>query len=105
MILQVVFHTEFSLLPGGLGHFADSDGIPQHQTTIFHPILLMAILLKYLLFQRCHLSRIDEVLKDGDSMMSFVKTSFYTDKIESIEKQDLVPRQRTGERLLIHTPH
>ena len=41
----------------------------------FHPILIVAILLTYLpllverLFQRCHLSRIDEVLKFGDSMI------------------------------------
>ena len=28
---------------------------------------------------------------------SHVKTSFYTDKIVFIEKQDLVPRQRTGD--------
>ena len=48
------------------------------QTANFHPILTVATLLMCLLslvgrhFQRCHLSRIDEVLKCGDSM---IKTS------------------------------
>ena len=28
MVLQIVFHTEFSHLLGGLGHFADSSGKP-----------------------------------------------------------------------------
>ena len=64
----------FSHLPGGLGHFADSNSIPYSLTTTFHPVLIVATLLKYLpllverLFQQCHLSRIDEVLKCGDSM-------------------------------------
>ena len=89
------------------------------------------------LFQRCHLSRIDEVLKCGDSMIdlqmlsqiptscrciqllvcatapgivtvlspSHVKSSFYMDKTESIEWQDLVPRQRNGDCLVIHPLH
>ena len=75
MVLQIVFLTEFSHLPGGLGHFADSSSTPQNQTTIFHPILIVAILLMYLLllFERLslryHLSRIDEVLKFDDSMI------------------------------------
>ena len=30
-------------------NFADSNNSPQNQTTIFHPILIVAILLKYLL--------------------------------------------------------
>ena len=47
MVLQIVFHTEFSHLPGSLGHFADSNSIPWNQTTIFHPILIEAILLTY----------------------------------------------------------
>ena len=34
-----------------------------------------------------------------------MKTSFYTDKIESVEWQDLVLRERTGDCLLIHIPH
>ena len=44
-----------------------------NQTTIFHPILSVAKLLNFLLSlverlsQRCHLSRIDEVSKFGDS--------------------------------------
>ena len=59
--------TEFSRLPGGLGHFADSNSIPQNQPTIFHSILIVTVLLKLLLllfvprFQQYHLSRIDEV--------------------------------------------
>ena len=75
MALQIVFHTEFSNLPGGLGHFEDSNSILWNLPTTFHPILVVAILLNYLLslverlFQRCHLSRIDEVLKCGDSML------------------------------------
>ena len=28
MVLQIVFEKEFVLLPGGLGHCADSNGIP-----------------------------------------------------------------------------
>ena len=74
MVLQIVFRMAFSRRPGGLGHFADSNRIPWSQTTTFHPVLTVAILLKCLLllverlFQRCHLSRIDEVLKCGDSM-------------------------------------
>ena len=46
----------------------------ENRTTTCHPVLTVAILLTYLhllvgrLFQRYHLSRIDEVLKCGDSM-------------------------------------
>ena len=76
MVLQIVFRKEFSSLPGGLGHFADSNSIPQNLTTTFYPVLIVAILLKGLLslveplFQRCHLSVTDEVLKGGDSMIN-----------------------------------
>ena len=48
---------------------------PYARSTIFHPGLTVAMLLTYLpslvgrLFRRCHLSRIDEVLKCGDSMI------------------------------------
>ena len=79
MVLQIVFHTEFHHLPGGLGHFAENSYIPWNRPAIFHPILIVAILLTYLpllverLFQRCHLSRIDEVLKFGDSMLDLHK--------------------------------
>ena len=75
MIHQIFVHTEFSLLPRGLGHFAERNGIPKSLTTTFHPVLIVAIPLMSLLslfvrlFQRCHLSRIDEVLKCGDSMV------------------------------------
>ena len=61
--------------PGGVGHFAHGNSILYSRTT-FHPVLTEAILLAYLpllverLFQRCHLSRIDEVLKVCDSMMN-----------------------------------
>ena len=135
MVHQIVFHTVFSRLPGGLGQFADGNSMPQNLTTTVHPVLTVAILLTYLpllvgrLFQRCHLSRIDEVLKCGDSMTktlhafpNSIKLSVHTtfgacdgsknfnkffpphvrilvctDLIESIEWQDRVPRQRTGD--------
>ena len=135
-------HTEFSHPPGGLGRFAKSNSIPRSQTTTFRPILIVAIRLKYLLsfverlFQRYHLTRNDEVLKCGDSMIdlhmlsqiplscrckqllacvtapriltnfspSYVKSLFCTDKTESIEWQDLVPRQLVGD-CLFHIPH
>ena len=82
VVLQIVYHKEFSLLPGVLGRFADNNSIPWKQPTTFHPILIVAILLTYLhslvgwlfrLFQRCHLSRIDEVLKFDDSMTELQK--------------------------------
>ena len=50
--------TAFSLLPGGLGHFAGGNSFPLSLTTSFHPVLTVAILLTYLpllvgrLFQR-----------------------------------------------------
>ena len=74
MVLQTVFHKEFSHRPGGLGRFADSNSIPKNQTTIFHPILIVATLKCLLsvvewLSQRCHLSRMDEVSKCSDSML------------------------------------
>ena len=77
MVLQIVFRMAFSHLPGGLGHFADSNSIPQSLTTTFHLVLTVAIQLTYLpllvgrLFQRCHLSRIDGVLKCSDYMINF----------------------------------
>ena len=61
------------------GRFADSNSIPQNHPTTFHPIPIAAILLKYLLshvvqlFQQCHLSRIDEVLKFDDAMIDLYK--------------------------------
>ena len=76
MVLQIVFQKEISHQPGGLGHFADSNSIPWNPPTIFHPILTVAILLKFFLslfvrlFQR-HMSRIHEVLKFDDSMTDF----------------------------------
>ena len=36
---------------------------------------------------------------------SHMKSLFCTDKIESIEWQDLAPRQRTGDCLRMHIPH
>ena len=50
MIFQIVFHAVFSHLLGGLGCFADSNSIPKNRTTTFHPVLIVAILLKCLLF-------------------------------------------------------
>ena len=49
MILQVFVHTEFSRLPGGLRHFADSNSIPWNLTTIFQPIQIAIIRLMFLL--------------------------------------------------------
>ena len=69
MVVQIAVRKVVSHLPGGLGHFADSNSIPQNQPTIFHEILIAAILLKILLsfvarlFQQCHSSRIDDFLK------------------------------------------
>ena len=40
-----------------------------------------------------------------NSFPSPVKYLFCTDRIESIEWQDLVPRLRTGDCILIHIPH
>ena len=59
VVLQIVFHTAYSRLPGSLGHFADSNSIPKSLTITFHPVLTVAILLTYLpllvgrLLQRC----------------------------------------------------
>ena len=91
MVLQNVFHTAFSLLPGGLGHCADSNSIPLNLTITLHPVLTVTILLMRLpsfigrLFQQCDLSRIDEELKCGDSMIktshalpNSIKLSVYT---------------------------
>ena len=76
MILQIVFHTVFSHLPENLGCFADNNSIPKNRTTTFHPVLIVAILLKCLLFSlRTALSAMPvvsdrwEVLKCGDSMI------------------------------------
>ena len=139
MIVQIAVRKVVSHLPGGLGHFADSNSIPQNQPTIFHEILIAAILLKIRLsfvarlFQQCHSFRIDEVLK-CDSMICLhricqtpmncqckrllpfptageisvnsipfpEKFPFCTDKIVSIEWQDLEPRLRTDDCLEIH---
>ena len=128
---QSSFIRSFSCWSGSLGRHADSNSIPWIQTTTFRPVLTVAILLKCLLLlverlnQHCHSSRIDEVLKFGDSMInlhmlaqmlssclciqfsvrataprilinffpSHVRILFCTDKIESIEWQDL------------HSPH
>ena len=49
MVRRTVFRVEFSHLPGGLGHFADSNSIPWNQPTIFHPDLIATILQTYLL--------------------------------------------------------
>ena len=74
MVLQIVFRVAFSHRPGGLGHVADCNGIPKNLPTNFHPDLIATILQRCFpllvgrLFQRCHLSRINEVLKCGDSM-------------------------------------
>ena len=75
MVVQTVIHKESSHLPGSLGHFADSNSIPQNLTTTYHPIVIAMIPMKYRLSlfvrlcQQCHVSRIDEVLKFDDSMV------------------------------------
>ena len=133
VFLQIVVQKVCSHLPRSLGHFVNSDSIPWNLTTTSHPILTVAILLKHLPllverpFQRCHLSRIDGVLKCGDSMTKphmvsqipsnslYIQLSvcdgsknfwrltwrfwFYTVKSGSIDQQGLVPGQRAGECL------
>ena len=43
--------------------------------------------------------------KNSQTLFRLLKTSFYTDKIESIKWLDLVPRLRIGDCLKIHIPH
>ena len=75
MVAQNVFHMASSHQIINLRRFADDSSIPLNLTPTSHPVLTVAILLTYLpllverLFQRCHLSRIDEVLKCGNSMI------------------------------------
>ena len=67
-VLHVIYH-----LPGGLGHFAENKCIPQNQPIIFYPSLIATVpqtshlLFCVPLFQVCHSSRIDRVLKFSDS--------------------------------------
>ena len=68
---------EFSHQTRGLGHVADSNSIPQNRPhhlssspDCINTLLKYLLLLVERLFQRCHLSRIDEVLKCGDSMIN-----------------------------------
>ena len=74
MVRRIVFHQVFSHLPGSLQHFTNSRSIPLNQPTTFRPSQITTVQQTYLLlligrlFQRCHLSRIDEVLTCGDSM-------------------------------------
>ena len=78
MVLQIVLRTACSRLPGGLWHSADNNSILWNLTTTFHPVLIVEIPLKSLLllvewlFQRCHSSWIDEVLKCGDSLIKLM---------------------------------
>ena len=73
MILQIFFHKEFSRLPTGLGHSADSNGVPQNLTTTSHPVQIATVLLMFLLLQvvqlllQFYLFLIDEVLTCYDS--------------------------------------
>ena len=70
------FTRSFHHLPGGLGHFADFNSIPQNQPTIFHPSLIATAqqtsqpLFCVPLFQQYHSSQIDEVSKFDDSMIN-----------------------------------
>ena len=74
MVLRIGFRREFSHLPGGLQHFADSNSIPLNQPTTFHPSPIATvqqtslILLCVPLSQQYHSSH--EVLKFDDSMTS-----------------------------------
>ena len=137
MVLQIAFREEFSHLPGGLGHCADSNSIPKKHPTIFHPSLIATrhrtflLTLFVRLFPQCLLPRIDEVSKYSDSKIcqipmncqykwlsafptaretfvnsfpSLVKSLFCTDRTESTEWQDLVPRQRIGVCFEFHLP-
>ena len=49
-IPQIIVHFEISRLPGGLGHFADSNSISKNPTTTYHPIQIAMIRLMSLLF-------------------------------------------------------
>ena len=107
MVRRIAFQKEFFHLPGDLEHFADSGSIPQNQTTIFHPNLIATaqqtsiLLFSVPLFQQYHSSQIDVVSKFDDSMIEL----HCTDKIESIQWQDLEPRLRIGDCFEIHLPH
>ena len=47
MIPRIFVHTEFSRLPGDLGHSADSKSIPKDQTTTYHQIRIAIIQLMF----------------------------------------------------------
>ena len=81
MVLRVAFHEEFSHLPGGLGHFADSNSIPQNQSarTILHASPIAPVQQSFLLkpfvwiFPQYHSSRIEQVMKFDESMINLHK--------------------------------
>ena len=50
MVLRIAVHKVSSRLQGGLEHFADGNGIPENQPTIFHPSLIVTTPQTSLLF-------------------------------------------------------
>ena len=77
-LLRIVFRKVSSHLPGGLGHFPDSNSIPWNQPTIFDPIPIATVqqtflhLLGALLLQQYRSFRIGEVFRSTscDSMIN-----------------------------------
>ena len=76
MALRIVFHREFPVRQEVHGRSADSNSIPWNEPTTCHPILTVAVQLRFLLslfvllFQQCHSSRINEVWTFCDSKIS-----------------------------------
>ena len=71
--------------------------------TMIKPHMLSQIPSSCLYIQLSVLATVPRILIS--SFPSHVMILFCTDMIESIEWQDLVPRQRTGDCLWIHIPH
>ena len=76
---RIAYRGEFSCLPGSLEHFADVHSIPQNQPTISHPSPIATVQqTSHLLFcvplsQQYHSSRIDEVFRFDDFMITLQK--------------------------------
>ena len=78
MYLRIAYHEEFSHLPRGPGQFADSNGTPWNQPTVFHrsPNATMQLLVLFVpLCQQYHSSQIDGLSKFDDSMIDLHRIS------------------------------
>ena len=89
----------FHHLPGDLEYFADSGFFSSKLSATVQQTYLLLFCVP--LFQQYHSSQIDVVSKFDDSMIDFHST----DKIESIQWQDLEPRLRIGDCFEIHLRH